>query len=74
MSNQTLPDDQRLILFTDLTQTEREGFYSDDLGLFVEATGNSAHDRTGKTFGPGEVTSWKYIEDNSRNSDFMVIF
>jgi hypothetical protein len=74
MKNPTLPEDQSLVLFTDMNGVPREGIYKKGSKAFVEAIGDEGPEDTGNIYPEEDIVSWEYLEKRDKpNSDIMVI-
>jgi hypothetical protein len=74
MKNAKLPDDQALVLFTDMNGIPREGIYKKGSKAFIEAIGDEGPEDTGNIYPEEDIVSWEYLDKGSKpNSDIMVI-
>jgi hypothetical protein len=74
MQNSKLPNDQALVLFTDMNGISREGVYKKGSKAFVEAMGDEGPEDTGNIYPEEDIVLWEYLKQRDKpNSDIMVI-
>lgn len=74
MRDRKLPEDQSLVLFTDLNGISREGVYKKGSKAFIEALGDEGPEDTGNIYPEEDIVKWEYLEKKDKpNSDIMVI-
>jgi hypothetical protein len=73
MKDRKLPEDQALVLFTDINGIPREVLYKKGSKAFVEAIGDEGPEDTGNIYPEEDIVSWEYLERKDKpNSDIMV--
>lgn len=74
MKDRKLPEDQSLVLFTDMNGVPREGTYKKASKAFIEAIGDEGPEDTGNIYPEEDIVSWEYLDKKDRlNPDIMII-